>query len=117
VSSILRWVQTGKVWKGGSVEDLIDQILWAGGRDLWTWFAIVAAGGIVAWLQILRPRTYRKVLLTGVLVAISAGALAGAEANPLAWQAGAWAVAGTSVAMARNKRVQHRIRNRLAAAR
>jgi len=116
IASTLRWVQIGE--KGvASRDDVAASILATGLGDRWTWFAIITACGIEAWAEILRPGAKHRAVRTGVLAAIAATALAGAGANLLVWQVGAWAlVAGAFVAM-KSVWGRNRIKNRTAGAR
>lgn len=115
-ASILRWAQTGTNGSTRS-DDVAASILAAGARDHWTWFAIVVAAGIVGWAQILRPGTKTRTVRTGAIAAIAAATLAGAGANPLSWQAGAWlAAVGAFLAAKRgwgSSPIGNRIKNRI----
>lgn len=91
-ASILRWVQIGTAGNTRS-DDVAASILATGASDHWTWFAVVVAAGIVGWVQILRPGNRNRTVRTGAIAAIAAVTLAGAGANPLTWQAGAWIAA------------------------
>lgn len=116
IASILRWIQTGTTG-AGSGDDLAAAILYGGVRDPWTWFAAVAAGGLLVWLQILRPGRRNRLWLTGMCAAIAAITLAGAGASILTWQVLAWSLTGAAVRTVNTKWAQKRIRNRLADAR
>ena len=119
-ASTLRWVQTGTNGNTRS-GDVAASILATGASDHWTWFAIVVAAGIVGWVQILRPGIKNRTVRTGAVAAIAAATLAGAGANPLTWQTGAWLLAAGAFLAAKrgwgSSRNRNRIRNRTANAR
>jgi len=116
IASTLRWIQIGAngASSGG---DIAASILATGLGDRWTWFAIIAACGIGAWAEVLRPGTKHRAVRTGALTAVAATALAGAGANLLAWQVGAWALVAGAVVAAKSVWGRNRIKNRVAGAR
>lgn len=109
-ASILRWLQTGGIWAAGR-EDIAVTILGGGLRDPWVMFAAVAAGGVVAWAQILRVGRTPRLWRTGVCVATAAVVLVGAGSSLPAWLTAAWLLVGSAVATMNTKWGRDRIKN------